>query len=84
MLARVFAQLWDVEGGLLLVDELLAALDPALQLELTAALVGDRPCGRDAVPALEALFGVALHCVQDADGGLAVLARRRATREQTA
>ena len=33
-LARVFAQLWDVSGGLLLVDEPLAALDPGLALEL--------------------------------------------------
>ena len=33
-LARVFAQLWDVRGGLLLVDEPLAALDPGLQQEL--------------------------------------------------
>lgn len=33
-LARVFAQLDDVDGGALLVDEPLAALDPGLQLEL--------------------------------------------------
>ncbi|WP_308922422.1 ATP-binding cassette domain-containing protein [Janthinobacterium sp. J1-1] len=33
-LARIFAQLWDVEGGLVLVDEPLAALDPGLQFEL--------------------------------------------------
>ncbi|MBN8506364.1 MAG: ATP-binding cassette domain-containing protein [Burkholderiales bacterium] len=33
-LARVLAQLADVEGGLLLADEPLAALDPGLQLEL--------------------------------------------------
>lgn len=37
-LARVLAQLWDVNHGLLLVDEPLAALDPALQLELMDAL----------------------------------------------
>lgn len=37
-LARVFAQLWDVEAGLLLVDEPLAALDPGLQIELMAAI----------------------------------------------
>jgi iron complex transport system ATP-binding protein len=37
-LARVLAQLWDVEGGLLLVDEPLAALDPGLQFELIDAL----------------------------------------------
>ncbi len=39
-LARVFAQLWDVEAGLLLVDEPLAALDPGLQLELMDAITG--------------------------------------------
>ena len=37
-LARVFAQAWDVEAGLLLVDEPLAALDPGLALELMAAM----------------------------------------------
>ncbi|MFM2347384.1 MAG: hypothetical protein RL654_2137, partial [Pseudomonadota bacterium] len=37
-LARVFAQLWDVEAGLLLVDEPLAALDPGLQLGLMEAI----------------------------------------------
>lgn len=37
-LARVLAQLWDTEGGLLLVDEPLAALDPGLQFELMDAL----------------------------------------------
>ncbi len=37
-LARVMAQLWDVSGGLLLVDEPFAALDPGLQLELLDAL----------------------------------------------
>ena len=37
-LARVLAQLWDTNGGLLLVDEPLAALDPGLQFELMDAL----------------------------------------------
>lgn len=37
-MARVFAQLWDVEQGLLLVDEPLAALDPGLQFELMDAI----------------------------------------------
>ena len=37
-LARVFAQLWDVQGGLLLVDEPLSALDPGLQFELMDAM----------------------------------------------
>jgi len=33
-LARVFAQLWEVRDGLLLVDEPFAALDPSLQMSL--------------------------------------------------
>lgn len=37
-MARVFAQLWDVEQGMLLVDEPLAALDPGLQFELMDAI----------------------------------------------
>jgi iron complex transport system ATP-binding protein len=37
-LARVLAQLWDVEQGLLLLDEPLAALDPGLQFELMEAI----------------------------------------------
>ncbi len=37
-LARVFAQLWDARGGLLLVDEPLAAFDPGLALELSEHL----------------------------------------------
>jgi iron complex transport system ATP-binding protein len=37
-LARIFAQLWDTEGGLVLVDEPLAALDPGLQFELLESL----------------------------------------------
>jgi iron complex transport system ATP-binding protein len=37
-MARIFAQLWDVEKGLLLVDEPLAALDPGLQFSLMDAI----------------------------------------------
>lgn len=37
-LARVFAQLWDVDGGILLVDEPFAAFDPGLALELSEHL----------------------------------------------
>lgn len=37
-LARVFAQLWDVEQGMVLVDEPLAALDPGLQFQLMDAI----------------------------------------------
>lgn len=37
-LARIFAQLWDVRDGLLLVDEPIAALDPGLQFDLMDAI----------------------------------------------
>jgi iron complex transport system ATP-binding protein len=37
-LARIFAQLWDAQAGLLLVDEPLAALDPGLQFDLADAM----------------------------------------------
>ncbi|BEV07144.1 ATP-binding cassette domain-containing protein [Methylophilus sp. DW102] len=37
-LARVFAQLWDIEQGMLMVDEPMAALDPGLQWQLMAAM----------------------------------------------
>jgi len=38
-LARVFAQLWDQENGILLIDEPLSALDPGLQIELLLAIL---------------------------------------------
>jgi len=37
-MARIFAQLWDTQDGLILVDEPLAALDPGLQCELLDSL----------------------------------------------
>lgn len=37
-LARIFAQLWDVENGLIFVDEPLSSLDPGLQYVLLAAI----------------------------------------------
>lgn len=37
-MARVFAQLWDVANGLVLVDEPLSALDPGLQFDLLDSL----------------------------------------------
>ncbi len=37
-LARIFAQMWDVKNGLILVDEPLAALDPGLQFDLLDSL----------------------------------------------
>lgn len=37
-LARIFAQLWDAEAGLVLVDEPLAALDPGLQFDLLESM----------------------------------------------
>jgi iron complex transport system ATP-binding protein len=113
-LARTLAQSWDVQAGLLLVDEPLAALDPGLQLELLALLgdfararghalvaivhdlnqalggfdrlwlvrqgrlVGDLPADRQALPALERLFGVRLQAVPADEGRVAVLVRRAA------
>lgn len=112
-LARVLAQLWDRRGGALLVDEPLAALDPALALDLMDALqhyaaerghaivavlhdlnqalgyfdrlVGvadgrlafDIASGAGGVPALEAIYGLELRCIDDAEFGLAVVPRRR-------
>ena len=52
-LARVLAQLWDVQGGLLLVDEPLAALDPGLQFEMMDAL---QACARERGHALIAVL----------------------------
>lgn len=37
-LARVFAQLWDANDGLILVDEPVAALDPGLQYQLLSTI----------------------------------------------
>lgn len=37
-LARIFAQLWDVRDGLILVDEPVAALDPGLQYQLLGTI----------------------------------------------
>jgi iron complex transport system ATP-binding protein len=37
-LARVFAQLWDAQNSLILVDEPLASLDPGLQIELLESM----------------------------------------------
>lgn len=37
-LARAFAQLWDEQNGLILVDEPLASLDPGLQIELLESM----------------------------------------------
>ena len=38
-LARVFAQLWDQQNGLLLIDEPMTALDPGLQIELLSSIL---------------------------------------------
>lgn len=51
-LARVLAQIWDERDGLLLVDEPLAALDPGLQFDLTAALGNFARARRHAVVAV--------------------------------
>lgn len=51
-IARVFAQLWDVESALLLVDEPLAALDPGLQFQLMEAIMSFAVERRHAVVAI--------------------------------
>ncbi|MDO8310377.1 MAG: hypothetical protein Q7T25_00410, partial [Sideroxyarcus sp.] len=99
---------WDVQDGLILVDEPLAALDPGLQFDLLDSLdmyaaerrhavvailhdinhaiagferllllkdgqlVGDLPADAAAVPALEALYGVALSAMTNVQGDLVV------------
>ena len=115
-MARVFAQLWDVNDGLVLVDEPLAALDPGLQFDLLDSLdsyaaqrghavvailhdinhavlgfdrlwlvadgklVDDVACSAAAVPALEALYGIALTCMTNAQGDLVITPTRRLAR----
>ena len=115
-LARIFAQLWDVEGGLVLVDEPLAALDPGLQLDLldglaqfsaarghaviailhdinhallgferlllvrSGQLVADIASDAEAVPALAALYGIALTMAINSDGDVCVIPARSALR----
>lgn len=107
-LARVFAQLWDVRQGLILVDEPLAALDLGLQEHILQALdafaterqhalvavlhdvnqalrafdrlllikegqlFADVASNRQAVPVLEALYGLALQCLSTADNAFVV------------
>lgn len=70
-LARVLVQLIDTEGGLLLVDEPLASLDPGLQLELLDTLT------RFAGARGHALVAV-LHDLQQALGGFERLLLLRA------
>lgn len=74
-LARVLAQLADVEAGLLLVDEPLASLDPGLQLELLDTLT--RFC-RERGHA----FVAVLHDLQQALNGFERLVLVRAGRVQ--
>nr|WP_314637714.1 ATP-binding cassette domain-containing protein [uncultured Janthinobacterium sp.] len=111
-LARIFAQMWDVEGGLILVDEPLAALDPGLQFDLlesleqfcaarghaviailhdinhallgfdrlllvrSGQLIADIPANADAVPALAALYGIALTTASNSEGDICVIPAR--------
>ncbi|MFT3735577.1 MAG: ATP-binding cassette domain-containing protein [Rhodocyclaceae bacterium] len=111
-LARIFAQMWDREAGLILVDEPLSALDPGLQIDLLdkldafarqrghavvavlhdinqalqafsrlllvrdGVLMADLPSHADAVPQLEALYGIQLQCFDDGQSGALVLPRR--------
>lgn len=107
-LARVFAQLWDVREGLILVDEPLAALDLGLQEHILQALdafaterqhavvavlhdvnhalrafdrlvlikegqlFADVASNQQAVPVIEALYGLALECLQATDNAFVV------------
>ena len=73
-LARVFAQLWDVQGGLLLVDEPIAALDPGLQFELMHGLIGFARARRHALVAV-------LHDINHALAGFDRLLLVRAARQ---
>lgn len=61
-LARVLAQSWDTAHGLLLVDEPLAALDPALQLELMETLQAHARVRGHALVAVLHDIGQALSC----------------------
>ena len=38
-LARIFAQLWDQQNGILLIDEPMSGLDPGLQIELLSSIL---------------------------------------------
>lgn len=51
-IARVFAQLWDIEHALILVDEPLAALDPGLQFQLMDAILEFAQARQHAVVAI--------------------------------
>ena len=115
-LARIFAQMWDVQDGLILVDEPLAALDPGLQFDLldsleqfcatrghaviailhdinhallgfdrlllvrSGQLIADIPGNADAVPALAALYGIALTTATSSDGHVCVIPARSVVR----
>lgn len=115
-LARIFAQMWDVHDGLILVDEPLAALDPGLQFDLldslqqfcaarghavvailhdinhallgfdrlllvrSGQLVADIASDAGAVPALAALYGIALTTATNSDGDVCVIPARSAIR----
>ena len=115
-LARLFAQMWDVHDGLILVDEPLAALDPGLQFDLldslqqfcaarghavvailhdinhalldfdrlllvrSGQLVADIASDAGAVPALAALYGIALTLATNSDGDVCVIPARSAVR----
>ncbi|MGC8854778.1 MAG: ATP-binding cassette domain-containing protein, partial [Halothiobacillaceae bacterium] len=73
-LARIFAQLWDVRGGLVLVDEPIAALDPGLQLELMHGLITFSRARRHALVAV-------LHDVNHALAGFERLLLVRTARQ---
>lgn len=59
------------------INQALAGFD-RLWLLQHGRLIADLPSGRAAVTHLEALYGIALRCVEDTDGALAVVPTRRA------
>jgi iron complex transport system ATP-binding protein len=57
------------------INQALAGFD-RLWLVQNGQVIADLPAGRAALPALEALFGIELRCVELAPGRIAVLAQR--------
>ena len=58
------------------INQALAGFD-RLWLLRQGRLIADLPSDRSAIAPLEALYGIGLRCVEDAAGGLAVVAQRR-------
>jgi iron complex transport system ATP-binding protein len=65
------------------INQALSSFD-RLWLLREGQLLADLPSGRAAVAPLEALYGIALRCVEDDGGGLAVVPRRRVAAAEAA